>query len=385
MKHEMLTKQLVREGQRHDFAARVITSLTRLHGLTALGPWISAAQGWMKKTFSGDNKWKTHFSSGLNAERLGEEFASMHRFNRWIDADYKKFDKSLEGHLLEAEKYLYLRLGLKRYPDAFRTFMAQRMNVAKIRVSGEVIANATWKDRRNSGDANTTCGNSFINLLCWHFCFAELNMIGQDHLLCVNGDDSMFGTYNSSPTLVADVKRIMLELGLDLELNERRSPWALTFNGAHGFPARYGREKFIVAAPTPSRFYAKVGWSLDDQPDLMAWNKGVSQAWKAIISHVPCYSIVAEKTYELSSSAQAIRVKPSSHFLFQNLALPSRRFSPDFTRYFECLEAIHSASPHSVFDATIAEQLMAFTRLISETSSLPSLVNSNWVTTMALV
>jgi hypothetical protein len=307
MKHELLTKPNYSEGDRFDYAARIITALVDLRPLTQLGPFIHAAQNAWKKT------WKfgapIQFCAGLNAHELGRAFEDLHRFPHHFDADFAKFDKSLEGHLLDLEAMAYDVAGISAYPAALAAFLAQRNNFASVKVKQIKTGSASWKDRRNSGDPNTTLGNTLINGVTWAFILEELGYAETEYVLKVNGDDSALGLAWVADDFVERATGLFLRLGLTIELNKRSSPWTLAFNGAHGYPAvDVDGSHIIVAGPQFGRFLPKVGWALDAQPDANAWIRGVAMGWKTIVAHIPPMKAIIDKMLELTHGVTAARV-----------------------------------------------------------------------------
>jgi hypothetical protein len=322
----------------------------------------------------------------LNAEQLGMKFAKMHKRRYKFHADYVKYDRSLIAALLRCERRFYECAGLKNYPQAYQAFMAQMNNVADLRACGRYFARAKWRARRNSGDPNTTLGNSLINMFAWRFVLTEMGFSQAEIELMVNGDDSMVGMDTTCENFITVATGIFREIGLTIEISQSQEGWDLAFNGAYGYPAidRDGR-KVIVAAPQPARFFSKVGWSLFPQPDYLGWNRGIAQAWRPLVAHVPMYSVLIDRVLTLTEGVKPIRVKPTSHYMFQNEMRTPHAFRPDHSRIFECMQAIHDSTPHDFFSSTTAEAYSSYTRLISGVTALPAMVASQWVTSATLI
>lgn len=384
MKYELLTKNLRDHGCRYAYAARIICALKNLEPTTELGPWITAAQELLKEDWNGKTcahcscGCRTVFCSGMNAERLGQEFQAMHEFPFHWDGDFNKYDSTLELHLLRIEEYFYELLGLRNFRNAWETYQAQKNTAAGIYVKGTKVAQASWVGRRNSGDPNTTLGNTVINGVVWNF---VLHLAGhRGFRLDVNGDDVQCGLWEAfdCEKLSATIK----DLGLSIEMNRRDSPYTLQFNGAMGFPARSADgTMLIIAGPQPRRFLPKIGWSLESQPNSKAWLRGVALGWRNIVAHIPMYNVIVDKYLSLTVGVKAAKIKPDSNFLYMQTAKPSVAYWCDTERYTDMMQALHDSGYGGIASNKNLKGLyMEYIDLVSGLESLPAMVNCAWVT-----
>lgn len=330
-KRELLTPktpEAARDYVADDIAGRIITSLPKLKGLTVLGPFICAIQEDLKYRWRPDSKTMS-FACGLNATSLGSIFSKAHEMPFAIDADQSKCDASLNRHLLDLERAVYKQYGLKAHHTAWRVYRAQWKTKATCYQSSEQVAQMRWKYKRNSGDPNTSLGNSLINAALWEFSIEMCGYSLDDFSINIGGDDSLICSNIDPAIWLAPVIGVQRALGMVIEANTPESKWALSFMGARGYPAvLHGRET-IVTAPCFERFFCKVGWSLDERTEPDVWLRGVALGWLPFVSHVPPMADFLGAVLRLTRNVQAKPILPDSQAYRQTMkpcgARPSQR------------------------------------------------------------
>lgn len=291
-----------------DFSCRVISSLAGYEASVILGPWMHAFGIELKRIFSRGTCMTT--ACGMDAAELGECFAEAASFENFMDGDHSKFDSTIHHRLLLIEHLVYRHFGLHRHKNAWRVLKHQLTSRFQIKmmIDGKIrpIAKGKYFGRRNSGDSNTTTGNTILNALCVihaAFCasdFTDFDAFYQPHNFraWVVGDDLMLACSSN----VFSFRRFMEEhkaSGLVLEHNLRDHPGKLTFCGSRSVPCFDGQRKTRLAIPQFERWGTKIGWSRDPQPSPEAYVYGLAQCWQSTLCEVPLFGDVLQRYHML--------------------------------------------------------------------------------------
>lgn len=311
LKNEMLNKTTC-PYQPDDNAGRVITSCTSPVPNVILGPWIAAAQALLKKYWSIEDipkqtsRTKVLFACGKDCTELGDIYAyAFNHYRFLVGLDYKKYDSNQKSFHHGVEGFFYKRLGFGK--AAMRCFQAQAENRATASIRGVKVIRATWRWRRNSGDPNTTCGNSVLNvtMLAWAIekCCAQLGLDPGDFLICVGGDDGMIASQHP-PEIWQPIVDALLhkKLGMPLAWQLSVDPWTIRFMGALPYPVEGGA---IRTGPCFERFISKIGYMCTPSADVLGWMKGVAECWMSSFSHVPFIPAFCEPMLRNSINATA--------------------------------------------------------------------------------
>lgn len=311
LKNEMLNKTTC-PYQPDDNAGRVITSCTSPVPNVILGPWVAATQAVLKKFWSIEgipqqsSKVKVLFACGKDCAELGDYYAyAFNNYKYLVGLDYKKYDSNQKSFHHHVEGYLYRKIGFGR--AAMRCFEAQSRNRATASIRGTKVIRATWRWRRNSGDPNTTCGNSVLNvsMLTWAIeeCAKILGISPEDFLVLVGGDDGMIASQHP-PEIWQPIVDALLhkKLGMPLSWQLSEDPWTIRFMGALPYPVEGGA---IRTGPCFERFISKIGYMCTPNADVLGWMKGVAECWMTSFSHVPFIPAFCEPMLRTAANATA--------------------------------------------------------------------------------
>lgn len=293
LKNELLNKKTT-PYDKEDNAGRIITSCTSPIPNVVLGPWVAGLQSCLKRLWSLEglekqtSRVKVLFACGRDCDDLGDMYAyCMNNFCFLTGLDYKKYDSNQKAEHHEAEGCLYRAAGFGS--AAMKVFAAQSRNRATASVKGEKVIAASWRWRRNSGDPNTTLGNSWLNvtMLTWAIeQFCDLNGVDpKEFLVLIGGDDAMIAS-NIPPSVwqpfVDQLISVDLAMPLVWQINE--NPWCIRFMGALPYPTEIGS---IRTGPCFERFISKIGYICNPTPDIKGWLSGVAKCWMSSFQHVP--------------------------------------------------------------------------------------------------
>lgn len=291
-------------------AARIICSSEDPERNVRLGPYIASVQSFLKKFWSLENIHLQEgtpvvFACGLSNVALGKLMAHFMRFGYIAGADYGKYDSNQKWFHFACEKALYERAGISK--KAMKVFTDQANNTATIKIGGKIAIRAQWRYRRNSGDPNTTLGNSWLNAGMLRWAIAKLCRSNgwsvKDFIIAVGGDDVMIASIHPPESWKTQLEQILLDsFGMPTEWQVPENPMNIRFMGSTAY---YDGDR-IVAGPCIERFLQKVGWSSRPQVDFMGWNKGVAQAWLASYGHVPFVHALCSSVYRCCLDAEAI-------------------------------------------------------------------------------
>lgn len=291
-------------------AARIICSSEDPERNVRLGPYIASVQSFLKKFWSLENIHLQQgtpvvFACGLSNVALGKLMASFMAFGYIAGADYGKYDSNQKWFHFASEKALYEAAGIGK--KAMKVFTDQSDNNATVKIGGRIAIRAQWKYRRNSGDPNTTLGNSWLNAEMLRWSIAQLCQINnwdvKDFIIAVGGDDVMMASIHPPENWRPHIESLLLDsFGMPTEWQVPENPMNIRFMGSTAY---YDGDR-IVAGPCIERFLQKVGWSSRPQIDFMGWNKGVAQAWLASYGHVPFVHALCSSVYRCCLDAEAI-------------------------------------------------------------------------------
>lgn len=299
LKDEKLTKDL----GRGTYAARVISS-TSDRAQVALGPYTLASSKFLLKNWDGTENsmtagWRLLYASGRTASEIGDVLHQWHRggYEHVVDGDYSSFDSTVHIDALRTEHRLYRHLcDLSNNAEVALNAQLRPRGVFTIR--REVVAKFSCSGRRQSGDSNTSVGNSFLNALIVMSAFRALGL--SPGCLAICGDD----VYVSLAYVLSDAQRDAItakirQYGMKLELNTRDAYYNAHFLGCRPLVmCRADGTTTWTLAPEMGRALAKFGWSLRVEPDLTAWMRGVAVGFRHL-RHIPVLGALVTRTLVL--------------------------------------------------------------------------------------
>lgn len=307
LKDEKLTKDLS-TGR---YAARVISS-TSDRAQVALGPTTLAASKFLMKEWdgsvdSGPDGWSILYAGGRTSAEIG---AIVHDryidgFTHFLDGDYSSFDASVHRDALATEHRLYRHL-TPVSGNANVALDAQLDPRGVFTVKRELVARFSCSGRRQSGDANTSVGNSFLNALVIMAVFKKLGLA--PGFLSICGDDVliMLAYQLSEAQRQAIVDQIAL-YGMKLELQLRESYEKVHYLGSRLLKMyNLATGDTMLLVPEMGRALAKFGWSLRVEADPDAWMHQVALGFRHLI-HVPVLGALVRRTLQLTDAPAKVR------------------------------------------------------------------------------
>lgn len=283
------------------WAGRIISSLRTHHVSLVVGPHIQRIMQWIKAFWNVDSG--VCLASGYDSTSLGKVFERASHFKHVHDADHSKFDSSIRKQLLEIEHMIYRHFGLHRWSRAWWCVRQQLQSkfVVNRFCDGQLqrVAWGSFEGRRNSGDNNTTLGNSLINALCVLFClyrqsshtitsFVAAIQTGNEFFVSVIGDDLMLAAEIDVERFLADHRKF----GLELEFNANRNINAVCFAGCRSVRAEVDGREARVAIPQVERWATKIGWSTFPMPSAYEHLANLRSCWEPTLGDLPFFSSV---------------------------------------------------------------------------------------------
>lgn len=273
----------------------------------ATGPWFAAFNTALKKLWPLHGS-KISFVCGYDAVAVGAMFTEWEGdgYSYIWDGDYSSFDASENMWLLRDVEQLVYRLSGIGDRNFWRCMEAQLDTKALVFLGRDVIAKFRCEGRRNSGDANTTIGNSLINALVIS---SILEFWRYDYRLAVSGDDCAIAFRGRHPRW-EDVRDHAADCGLKLKIFPRTHYHDVHFLGSHPLQMEVDGRVQYVMVPEMVRVLPKFGWSLSPMLQPQVWNRSVAKSWQMVGSHVPILRSLIARTLQLTEGFGVMKLDP---------------------------------------------------------------------------
>ncbi len=345
----------------------------------ATGPITKSLSQRLKDTWTRDNIiW---YTSGARPSDLGkfvEQILDMPPVEGgyvFVEGDFGRYDgtQSKGSLTFELEWYEAAKIG-----EAKLNTIKQQWHTRGVTKNGVVYV-CVYK--RNSGDGNTSCGNSITNGGVMIYAFTETqkavdfmkklqsstNIERTLSDFCLNyirimvlGDDNL----SIVPALMLDIvasENLLVERGLRPEIKVSRDYQEVEFCSGRFYPSSMG----IRWGPKIGRFLAKTGWALKPYGEKKSkqWLKGVSLGMRIDCAHIPVIRNCLEKMYQVAGKAKPMNDRELKKYRW----------------YEHDLEAAQSTEETysmiaKLYDCTIAD-IRELEDLIDQTASLPHVIN----------
>lgn len=262
------------------YAPRAIQAFEEIVNVV-IGPMMYAITLWMKKVFSAN----IVFASGMNAEKMGKVFERIPHEWKWMMDDFSLYDSTEGAQCFHFFYDLVQKMVGRKCPDVLKCLQAQFKTQGKTRQGHRYSVNYTMK----SGAANTSCQNSFINIVSHMYCIRKQNPhcsageFMEKIFVVVNGDDNVLAVHPSFKLDLEELKNDMLSLGF-VAKPEACTRYTFTFCGMRPWPIAGNG---IVMGPDFERHAPKMGWALQKPTDPEAWMSGVLMGYWNSTRHVP--------------------------------------------------------------------------------------------------
>lgn len=320
LKSEKLTKDLNGKG----FAARVISSTTPRAQL-ALGVYTWAISKWLAKTWNGENTffgWKILYASPLRTDETARILKGVYEegYTHVADGDYGTFDAT-EGEPVIRNEHRFYRHLCRLSRNASLALKCQVAPRGSFVIRGQKVATFACKGRRQSGDPNTTLGNTLNSAMTTLAVFDDLGL--PPGFMALAGDDVIwmmpYSLVQHMPAIVARYRYY----GFNMEAQTRLSPFDAHFLGSRPLPCSRcvdGKwEPTWILAPEMGRCLPKFGWSLDPQAQPRNWARQVAVAFRHM-SFVPVLGAFIRNTLAMTSDEVArkpLKLRDMPHSLRQ--------------------------------------------------------------------
>lgn len=300
LKTEKLTKDITGKP----FAARVISS-TSPRAQFSLGRYTLSVSKYLKGLWDGSeraNGWRVLYASPHRPDHIARVMKGWYDegFQHCADADFTLFDATQDVLLLRNEQRLYKHL-CALDGNALLALKCQLAPKGKFRIKMQTVAEFSAVGRRQSGDPNTTVGNTFSAAVILMSAFRDLGL--PPGCLAVAGDDiALFTTYSLAPYIRAIIDRFE-HYGTKLEAYHRPAPHFVHFLGSRVTPCQRetptGWVNTWILMPELGRAIPKFGWSMDPQSAPRAWATQVATAFRHL-SFCPILGAFIRTTLRLS-------------------------------------------------------------------------------------
>jgi len=265
------------------------------------GPWLSKfgkALGQLDTT-------TVTYGGGLTIAGLGR-WATEAELDSLVPLafDGKRWDSCMGPGQLAFLRKVYKRAGC---PDEVMTFLNARC---------QEIVGATSKGIKygrlaqvSSGDPDTSCGNSLINMVGWRFVLAQIltkETLGSCRVL-VMGDDSVVAVPNFVVAKVrARAPELWYELGVIMEESLFSGDWDIVeFCSGHFWQ----HDRSRIFGPKPGRVIGKTFWCLHNynKNKQKKWLRGLCLGLQLISGHVPILGGLVRRLLRLLGPGGALR------------------------------------------------------------------------------
>lgn len=300
-------EKLIKDLSRATYAGRAISSTSSATQVT-WGPYAHAFGGLLKRVFNGRG---THFyATGMDCVAIGAVLQS------WVDegyvyasdSDFSKYDATIHHEALCAEHDVYRAVFGPLPPDVEAVLAAQLHSHGVFMLARTIIAKFSFLARRNSGDANTSCGNTLLNLAMAMTC---VSILGIDARIAVVGDDALFLTREHLGGYATRITNLYSCFGFELDFHARDTLIHARFLGSTLFFANVDGHRQLILAPELPRFVAKAGWALDKQSKPLAWARGVAIGYSPISAAIPVMHNIVAAMMRNTTSETRIRFEHS--------------------------------------------------------------------------
>jgi len=312
IKREFLFK--IDELGPYDMSPRIIQGGHELYQVVT-GPWTAAFSKYLASEWSMANESHIIYTSGLNAQQLGEVFDwaieqidNQHEQVVIVEDDCVNWDGTQVTPALKFENKVYAR------------FLPPRKTMRSLRqqeiTRGRTAHGIKYRTpaRRKSGDGQTSCGNTLQN--CADHLYALSVAYQEKHgctfahavykvlkncIMLMLGDDSLFVTHTNFLKYFVRAEQILRELGLVPKMKMNLDPYLSEYCSGWFWPSSVGH----VYGPKMGRILTKGGWSKKPETEPLAWAKAVAMGLKRDTHHIPVLRTIVDKVLELTQHVDA--------------------------------------------------------------------------------
>jgi hypothetical protein len=248
---------------------RGIQSGSATHNV-ATGPFCKAFSKRLAEVFSIHNVGGAMYTSGATSEEIGAAYqratADLKERLGILEGDFARFDSTIHRLFLELEADIYKYVGASE--RAYAAFHECIKTLGRDKFGNKYAVDGG----RHSGDHNTSCGNTLLQLLAIVFCCAFYDAMGSGKLatyreIVAKHQITLFGLGDDNLMTAAaefleklPLKDLLAKLGLELEPKLHvgaDAKFRATFCSARFWPVAGDK---VVLGPGIGRGIAKSGW-----------------------------------------------------------------------------------------------------------------------------
>lgn len=220
-----------------------------------VGPWMHAFSKKLAACWNGDGN--VFYTSGCHTEdfSLTVDNAVWNTDYVVYETDFSRFDSTVSKPFLNLELEIYGQYGIPK--------LAAQFVRAKINTRGYTSTGIKYRieGTRQSGEPNTSCGNTLINVLL-HRWILHCNGIKDFSMLCL-GDDNLL----IIPTHKTLDMGALGRLGFRPKTTIHKDIFASEFCSMIPLPARNKQgQEVVLFTPKPGRILAKFGIDYENAP-----------------------------------------------------------------------------------------------------------------------
>jgi hypothetical protein len=275
-----------------------------------LGPWMYAFSKWLTRR-CGVHKRLT-YASGLTGEAVGEWF----RYWRQelspcigVENDFSRFDGTIQTPALLEEIAYYESCGVEGFArDALHAQLYTKAYMMCKR-DDEALTYAV-PGTRKSGDPNTSCGNTLLNMAFHVYLFKVLGIPDDAWALIALGDDclALVKKQYQSYVSITRIRAIANDFGLLAKPQLRIRLADAEFCSKLFWPVEDG----VILGPKVGRLVSKIGWSVDCHPKVLQHYRGVILGLQTSMTFMPG---LREYWLKVMNITMGVKAKPIEKYL----------------------------------------------------------------------
>jgi hypothetical protein len=306
------------------FACRMIQGALAEFNVT-LGPYFHNYSEQLKTTWSVDNTVGPIYASGMSAEKLGACFERA--WNHYddcaiLEGDFSRFDTTIHKKLLQLEADINHHLGASQ-------LVTQTLRRAiDTKGYGKFGTMYSIEGTRHSGDPQTSCGNTTLQVISHLYCLSHHLQITirecmeRFTILALGDDVLIMGSHHD--LINYDSKRYLARLGFDFVPKLHTGPqarYSATFCSGRFYPCvnELGN-RVVVHGPNIGRVYSKIGYYVNPprNMDHLRLVRGDALSRRLNCSMLPCIRLNIEKLLDLTKSVSKVFYTPEARHRLQN-------------------------------------------------------------------
>jgi hypothetical protein len=358
-----------------DFAPRAIQSGTPHHNV-ATGPFCKGFSKRLAEIWSIMNDKGPMYTSKASAEQIGSAFQrAVRRLDgdmAILEGDFARFDSTIHRRLLELEARIYKYVGCS--DQAYAAFMSCILTKGRDKFGTRYGVDGG----RHSGDHNTSCGNTLLQVLAIMFCmsFEDAQETGillpptqlvakLDITLLALGDDNLLVGRKEFLQKIP-MAPMLLKLGLELEPKLHDTDTAkyhATFCSSRFWPVE---GDMTVLGPGVGRGVARGCWYVNppDHVSLQSMVRADSIGRIKDCAFIPFLRLLWRRNHELTRGETIYMSREQKRSaLHNNHAAESHQACAET---WQMLEVVYNLTPQN--EAT-------YGYLLDQAKSLPAIVN----------